>query len=64
MSHIRMRKVEIILPAVHGHAGNTSSTRCPSHSPSGPRKVASPLSAEIPAPVRMTMLRMVDMARL
>ena len=36
----------------------TSSTRWPSHRPSGPRKVASPLSAETPAPVRMTMLRM------
>ena len=36
----------------------TSSTLWPSHSPSGPRKVARPLSAEMPAPVRTTMLRM------
>src|SRR3546814_17615350 len=32
--------------------------RRPSHSPPGPRKVASPDSAEIPAPVRITILRM------
>ncbi len=35
----------------------TSSTRCPSHRPSAARKVGTPLSAEIPAPVRMTRLR-------
>ena len=29
----------------------TSSTRCPRHSPSAPRKVGSPLSALMPAPV-------------
>ena len=32
----------------------TSSTRCPSHSPSASRNVGTPLSAEMPAPVRTT----------
>src|SRR3546814_6553843 len=36
----------------------TTLFRSPSHSPSGPRKVATPLSAEMPAPVRTTMFRM------
>jgi hypothetical protein len=35
----------------------TSSTRCCSHRPPAERKVSIPLSAETPAPVRMTMLR-------
>ena len=33
------------------------STRCPSHNPPGPRNVAMPLSAEMPAPVSTTMFR-------